>query len=224
MFQGNTKLATVEHCLIKVCEYAFEGCAALQSFDTSTIKIYERESFRDSNLGGVIQIPSDGSVGYWAFYNTNITRFICEGMIFSSAYPLTNCKDLEYIEVDSWLTECVNYNFSQLVSLKEVITNDTTLAYLINFPELETAKMINPNVTFNLGNGHVFNNSPNLKDIYIYNKTAPELGGSTFSGCAENVKVHVPANATGYEAWVDGSTEWYYPYQLHWEIVKDLPA
>jgi hypothetical protein len=77
MFQNNTKLTTVEHCLIRVCDAAFYGCTALQSFDTSTIKIYDRESFRDANLGGVIQIPSDGSVGYWAFYNTNITKFIC---------------------------------------------------------------------------------------------------------------------------------------------------
>lgn len=82
--------------------------------------------------------------------------------------------------------------------------------------------MSNPEVTFNLGNDNVFNNSPNLKDIYIYNRIAPELGGMTFNGCAENVKVHVPANATGYEAWVDGSVQWYYPYQYHWEIVKDL--
>lgn len=224
MFNSNTKLATVEHCLIRVCEHTFDGCTALQSFDTSTIKIYDRASFKNSSLGGVIQIPSDGSVGYFAFYNTNITRFICEGTIISGAYPLTNCKDLEYIEIDHGLIECVNYNFSQLVSLKEVITNDTSLAYLIYFPELETVKMINPEVTFYTSDGHVFNNSPKLKDIYIYNRTAPELGGQTFMGCAENVKVHVPANAIGYEAWVDGSTQWYYPYQLHWEIVKDLPA
>jgi hypothetical protein len=77
IFQSNTKLATVEHCLIRVCEHAFDGCTALQSFDTSTIKIYDRESFKNSSLGGVIQIPSDGSVGYLAFYNTNITKFIC---------------------------------------------------------------------------------------------------------------------------------------------------
>ena len=112
MFQGNTKLATVEHCLIKVCEHAFEGCAALQSFDTSTIKIYDKESFRDSNLGGVIQIPSDGSAGFFAFNNTNITRFICEGTIISGAYPLTDCGNLECIEIDRGLTECVNNNFS----------------------------------------------------------------------------------------------------------------
>lgn len=107
-------------------------------------------------------------------------------------------------------------------SLKQVVTNDKSLAYLSNFPALETIVMSNPEVTFNLGNGNVFNNSPKLKDIYIYNRIAPELGGMTFNGCAENVKVHVPANATGYEAWVDGSTAWYYPYKLHWEIVKDL--
>lgn len=104
------------------------------------------------------------------------------------------------------------------------MTNDAILGYLTNFPALETAVMLNPNVAFNGNNSDVFNNSPKLKDIYIYNKTAPELGGMTFNGCAENVKVHVPANATGYEAWVDGSTPRYYPYKLHWEIVKDLPA
>lgn len=121
--------------------------------------------------------------------------------------------------------EILGYGRTQYnTSLKQVVTNDKSLAYLSNFPALETIVMSNPEVTFNLGNGSVFNSSPNLKDIYIYNKTAPELGGMTFSGCAENVKVHVPANATGYEAWVDGSTEWYYPYKLHWEIVKDLPA
>jgi hypothetical protein len=131
---------------------------------------------------------------------------------------------LEYIEIDRGLPSCVNNNFSQLVSLKEVVTNDAILSYLIDFPALETAVMLNPEVILYNGNGFVFNNSPKLKDVYIYNKTAPELGSNTFNGCAENVKVHVPANATGYEAWIDGSVEWYYPYKLHWEIVKDLPA
>lgn len=237
MFSGNINLKIVKLHAKKIGLAAFTNCSNLESIEgLDSVCYFASGCFAGCiklNLGH-ITIPSAQDGGYVSSNAFDYTKII--SLTNNYEYVNTNqygfvysCSDLVTVvnnaTTGGTTAEILGYGRTQYnTSLKQVVTNDKSLAYLSNFPALETIVMSNPEVTFNLGNGSVFNSSPNLKDIYIYNKTAPELGGMTFSGCAENVKVHVPANATGYEAWVDGSTEWYYPYKLHWEIVKDLPA
>lgn len=177
-------------------------------------------------------------------YNTAITSFnelqYFTGLTSIGVAAFDDCSNLSSVKIPNSVTIIKESAFFNCISLKSIsmpngITKIENIAFT-NCPSLSSVTMPNnltsigvgvfdgctslssieiPNGVTSIGSS-VFYNCSSLKTITSYAVSAPTITSSTFKGVPTDGTLYVPANATGYNAWME--TGDYYLGKYNWTL------